>query len=360
MLQVEYCQFFGKDYPIYIGTSFFLLMQKLKPYIADKGVLLVTDKIVSKLYLKDILVDTKISNILILPMGEPAKSWENIEKILHQLINMAATRDYCIISLGGGVLGDMVGFAASIYMRGITWLHIPTTLLSQVDAAVGGKTGINFVQQKNLLGNFYHPAAIFMPLNALNSLPEREFIAGLAEVIKYGMACDIFFFAWLEQNINAILQREPYAIEYIVRRCCQLKSKIVAQDANDKHIRHCLNFGHTFAHALEQITEFKTYLHGEAVALGMLMATTLATKHAYLNQSIEIRLKKLICSLKLPINYPEKILNFQTLYQAMRLDKKAKLAQISFILPVTIGDVRIFTDIDKKLVKAAVKHYAKI
>ncbi len=245
-----------------------------------------------------------------------------------------------IIALGGGVVGDIAGFAASCYMRGIAFIQMPTTLLAQVDSSVGGKTGVNHPQGKNLIGAFHQPQMVLIDIDTLSTLPERELRAGLAEVIKYGAICDIDFFAWLEQNLPALLARDPAALIYAIGRCCELKAQIVAEDERESGRRAILNFGHTFAHAIEHCLGYGKWLHGEAVAAGMLMAAELSDLKA---SQIE-RLRALIVAAQLPQVAP--VIGVDQWLNTMGMDKKVQQNQLRFVLLKTLGDSFVSSAVD--------------
>lgn len=337
---------------IYVSQEF-LSAEFLRKYIKSTQVLIVTDSMVASLHLDPLLVVLQEYSVAVLelPLGEEHKSWSSVEKILQKLIACEYDRSATIISLGGGLIGDLTGLAAALFMRGISWLQLPTTLLAQVDAAIGGKTGCNFQGQKNLIGVFYQPQAVWIDINYLTSLPQRQFIAGMAEVIKYGVVCDAGFFCWLESNHAAILQREPQTLQYMVARCCALKQAIVDQDVYDNRQRMILNFGHSFGHALEVATDFKFYLHGEAVAIGMLLASRLAVKIGLLEQKILARLVDLLTSFGLDLQLRPEQFTLDMLHDYIRYDKKKRAGVLNFVLPCALGEAVIVPEHEINCVK---------
>lgn len=315
--------------------------------IPAKNILLVTDPTVAKLHLQTFLPSLNAYNVVILRLevNEQQKNWAAVETILTSLTQQQQDRSTTIVSFGGGVIGDLTGFAASLYMRGINWLQIPTTLMAQVDAAIGGKTGCNFLGHKNLIGTFYQPHAIVVDLDLLTTLPDREFIAGLAEVVKYGFVCDAEFFCWLESNVLQIMRREASALKYMVARCCTIKHAIVTADQREQKQRMILNFGHSFGHALEAATQYKSYLHGEAVAFGMLLASRLAVKIGLLDQVFLTRLVSLLTSFRLNLKFPNVLGEVDMLRDFMSHDKKKRAGVLNLVLPCGLGTAVIMSEL---------------
>lgn len=296
--------------------------------------LIVTNEVVAPLYadrLRSALSSfhRKIG-VLILPDGEIHKNWESVSKILDSMIDIGADRSSVIYALGGGVIGDLVGFAAAIYMRGVNFIQVPTTLLAQVDSSVGGKTGFNHAKGKNLIGAFHQPKSVWMDLTTLFSLPDREYRAGLAEMVKYGPIADPIFFAWLEQNANALADRDLWALGVAVRRSCQIKSAIVAADEREEGVRAALNFGHTFGHALEAGLGYGNLLHGEAVAMGMVMAVQASIFALGLHDVFLDRIQALLLRLGLPTRAPH--LQLDRFIELMIGDKKNLDGSIRYVL----------------------------
>lgn len=277
------------------------------------------------------------------PPGEASKSAARLSALYDQLVHMSADRRTVVISVGGGVVGDLAGFAAATYSRGIPLVQVPTTLLAQVDSSVGGKTGINHPRGKNLIGAFHQPLGVWIDTHTLTTLPDRDFRAGLAEVIKYGVIMDAAFFEWLEENMATIVARDPAALRYVVKRCCELKAAVVAEDERETTgLRAILNYGHTFAHAYEATTAYSALLHGEAVAVGMHCAAQLAGLLGMVDSAFPDRQAKLISDAGLSVRLPESIsVDNNDLWRCMHSDKKAVDGQVRFVLPTRPGHVEI-------------------
>ncbi len=273
--------------------------------------------------------------------GESFKTLATMQTILDKLVTSGANRDTTVIALGGGVVGDIAGFAAACYMRGVAFIQVPTTLLAQVDSSVGGKTGVNHEKGKNLIGAFHQPRVVLIDTDTLNTLPAREFRAGLAEVIKYGAICDPAFFAWLESNMIALLEKDPEVLAHAIQRSCELKAEVVAEDEREAGRRAILNFGHTFGHAIERCLGYGEWLHGEAVAAGMIMAAQLSGIAA----ADLSRLKELIAAAGLPTEAPA--IAGERWLEAMGMDKKALRKQLRFVLLRSLGEAYISADYDR-------------
>jgi 3-dehydroquinate synthase len=269
-------------------------------------------------------------HVLALPDGEAHKGWEALNQIFDLLLGKACDRRTVLVALGGGVVGDMTGFAAACYMRGVPFVQVPTTLLAQVDSSVGGKTAINHPLGKNMIGAFYQPVRVVCDLDTLQSLPARELSAGLAEVIKYGPIADMAFLDWIETHLDALLTRDPAALAWAVQRSCQIKAEVVGQDEREGGLRAILNFGHTFGHAIEAGLGFGEWLHGEAVGCGMVMAAHLSQRLGLVDVAFVQRLTQLIERAGLPIVGPA--LGVETYLHHMRVDKKAQAGDIRFVL----------------------------
>src|SRR6056297_1469277 len=313
-------------------------------------VLIVTDRIVAGYYLQP-LVQTLAEFTpaeIILPPGEQDKTMANWHEILEKLASMGAQRDATIVALGGGVIGDLAGFAAASYMRGISVVQAPTTLLAQVDAAIGGKTGFNLAAGKNLVGAFHQPTAVMVDVESLATLDERDYLAGLAEVVKYGAIRDADFIDWLEGNINPLLQRRADALEIAVARSAQHKIDVVEADEREAGQRALLNFGHTFGHAIETATGYTRYRHGEAVAIGMHLAARLSARLGMIPDEDADRLARLLASLGLPTDRPADVEPKQLLAH-MHLDKKNRGGRIRLILLDALGAAIIRDDIEPNL-----------
>jgi len=313
-------------------------------------VLIVTDRIVAGYYLQP-LVQTLAEFTpaeIILPPGEQDKTMANWHEILEKLASMGAQRDATIVALGGGVIGDLAGFAAASYMRGISVVQAPTTLLAQVDAAIGGKTGFNLAAGKNLVGAFHQPTAVMIDVESLATLDERDYLAGLAEVVKYGAIRDASFIDWLEGNIDSLLQRRADALEIAVARSAQHKIDMVEADEREAGQRALLNFGHTFGHAIETATGYTRYRHGEAVAIGMHLAARLSARLGMIADTDALRLTRLLASLGLPTDPPADVESKQLLAH-MHLDKKNRGGKIRLILLDALGAAIIRDDIEPNL-----------
>lgn len=307
-------------------------------------VLIVTEDQVAPHYLKPLEEAlTTLSSVdhLVLPAGEATKSINQWSSILDHLVSLNAQRDATIIALGGGVIGDLAGFAAASYMRGIGLIQIPTSLLAQVDAAIGGKTAVNHPMGKNLIGAFHAPKAIIIDPTTLTTLSERDYRAGLAEVIKYGAIGDLAFFEWLETNAKALARRDPVILEKAIRHSVMAKAGVVARDEKESGERALLNFGHTFGHAIEALTDYDTFRHGEAIAIGMVMAARLSEHHGYAPSSTKQRLEDLFKAVGLPTTLPESLGPVQMI-ERMRLDKKNRDNSIRFVLLAALGKAAVY------------------
>jgi 3-dehydroquinate synthase len=332
----------ARSYPIYIDSGLLTNSGLLSSHIRSKRVCIISNDIVAPLYLAQIKASLANFNIdeIILPDGEAEKSLANFEQIMSHLLLGSHGRDTTLIALGGGVIGDITGFAAACYQRGIDFIQIPTTVLSQVDSSVGGKTAVNHPLGKNMIGAFYQPKAVFIDLASLKTLPTREFNAGMAEVIKYGILGDAEFFAWLEQQIDAIKAGETKTLTRMIERCCQCKANIVAEDETEAGVRALLNLGHTFGHAIEADQGYGKWLHGEAVATGMVLAAKLAVAMNLLEVSDLRRIEALLSAFDLPLSAPENM-GFDEFICHMRRDKKNLAGKLRFILPTAIGKSEI-------------------
>jgi 3-dehydroquinate synthase len=334
----------NRSYPIYIGTN--LLEQKalFEPHLkSSTTVFIVSNTTVAPLYAKT-LINTlsqlgKTVRLLELPDGESFKDWQHLQLIFDELLAHGADRQSMIIALGGGVVGDMAGFGAASFMRGIRFIQVPTSLLAQVDSSVGGKTGINHPLGKNMIGAFHQPVAVIADLNTLRTLPPRELSAGLAEVIKHGAIADADFLDWIEANTSALLACDTDAMAHAVLRSCEIKSAVVSADEREGGIRATLNFGHTFGHAIESGLGYGEWLHGEAVGCGMVMAADLSVRLGHIGQADAQRLKRIIESMHLPIAPPK--LGSERFMELMRVDKKTEAGQIRYITLGSIGAARI-------------------
>ncbi|MDH3619645.1 MAG: 3-dehydroquinate synthase [Gammaproteobacteria bacterium] len=331
-----------RSYPIIIGRGLLDGNFDLGEFVRGKDCLVVSNETVAPLYYDRLLPNftgCDVSSIN-LPDGESFKTIATMQTILDRLVEARANRDVAVVALGGGVVGDISGFAAACYMRGVDFIQVPTTLLSQVDSSVGGKTGVNHPQGKNLVGAFHQPRVVLIDTDTLSTLPERELAAGLAEVIKYGAICDLEFFGWLEANMADLLARDADALAHAIRRCCELKAEVVAEDERESGRRAILNFGHTFGHAIEHCQGYGEWLHGEAVAAGMIMAARLSG----LDDHDVVRLTSLVAAAGLPTEPPAIVPD--DWLSAMGMDKKVQGRQLRFVLLDTLGDARVSSEYD--------------
>lgn len=339
----------SRAYPIIIGEDLLGVVDRFMPQDIGRSALIVTNHNVGEIYLDELR--SSLGNIfdcvydVILPDGEEFKTWENLNSIFDALLKNECDRKTVIFALGGGVVGDMAGFAASAYMRGISFVQVPTTLLAQVDSSVGGKTGINHPMGKNMIGAFYQPKLVICDYSALDTLSSREFSAGLAEVIKYGVIYDRDFLSWLELSVNSLRNRESASLSYAIRRCCEIKASVVRQDERESGLRAILNFGHTFGHAIEAGMGYGRWLHGEGVASGMVMAAELSKRLHLVDAEFVKRLIALIQSAGLPTKGPvlDAVDNASRYLELMRVDKKSEAGEIRFVLVDGPGNALVRT-----------------
>lgn len=329
-----------RSYPVVIESNILAKSKSLlAQYIHGKQVCIVTNETISPLYLKQLeasLCSSYDVSAVVLPDGEKYKNLDYLKAIFETLLYNAANRDVTLIALGGGVVGDMTGFAAASFMRGVNFIQIPTTLLAQVDSSVGGKTGVNHPLGKNMIGAFHQPVCVMIDVSLLKTLPERELSAGLAEVIKYGFILEPDFIAWLEDNMPDLLSLKETALIEAIGISCRAKANIVSADETEKGQRAILNLGHTFGHALESYYNYERYLHGEAVAIGMHMALQLSEKMHLIDESDLERGRKLLLQANLPI-MTEELIDTDTLIAFMKVDKKAQSGEIRLILLNHLG-----------------------
>lgn len=341
----------ARSYPIYIGEH--LLSQKdlLTQHIHGKQVIVVSNETVAPLYLDSLLVtlDSRQAQNIILPDGEEFKTLASIESIFHSLLSNRCARDTTLIALGGGVVGDITGFAAACYQRGVNFIQIPTTLLAQVDSSVGGKTGVNHALGKNMIGAFHQPQCVIADIATLHTLPERELSAGLAEVIKHGLLADYKFFIWLEENMQSLLDLDSTAIAYAIEQSCQCKAEVVASDEQEKSGRRALlNLGHTFGHAIETGMGYGVWLHGEAVACGMAIAAEFSARLGWLNTDDVEKVKRLLVAAKLPIDLPKE-LSVDRMFELMAVDKKVQNGKLNLVLLQQLGNAVLTHSFDHDL-----------
>lgn len=341
-----------RSYPIFIGADLLSQRELFAPYITGRRVAIVTNETVAPLYLKPI--ETLLAQYnpiaVVLPDGEEYKTLSVLERVFTALLEARCDRKTTIVALGGGVIGDMAGFAAASYQRGIPFIQVPTTLLSQVDSSVGGKTGVNHALGKNMIGAFYQPRAVVIDTRTLATLPDKELSAGLAEVIKYGLISDAEFFAWLENNMDALLAREPNALALAIERSCRNKADVVARDEREGGLRALLNFGHTFGHAIETGAGYGAWLHGEAVGAGMAMAADLSHRLGWLPAKDVQRVERLLARARLPVRGAD--LAVERYLDLMAVDKKVEGGQLRLVLLKAIGDAVITADVPQAQLQA--------
>jgi 3-dehydroquinate synthase len=326
-----------RSYPIYIGSGLLEDKKIITSHIKTKTICIVSNTTVSKLYLeniKNLLDDYQVLEAII-DDGEEFKNYDSLNHIYTKLLEKQCNRDTTILALGGGVVGDIAGYAAASFLRGIPFIQIPTTLLAQVDSSVGGKTGINHLLGKNMIGAFYQPQAVVIDLNVLKTLDKRQISAGLAEVIKYGLIWDKDFFKYLETNIDNLKQLDVEHLEHVIYRSCEIKAKVVSEDEKESGIRAILNLGHTFGHAIENCLGYGEWLHGEAVGCGMVLAAKMSLAQGWLSESEFDQVKDLISRANLPIEKPK--IEYKNFIGAMKLDKKNKDKEIYLVLQQGIG-----------------------
>ena len=336
-----------RSYPIYIGTGLLNQADLISRHVHGRSALVVTNSTVAPLYLEPVQKALDSANIrhdeLILEDGEQHKTLASVETVIDLLLSNRHDRHTTVIALGGGVVGDIAGFAASIYQRGVNFIQIPTTLLSQVDSSVGGKTGVNHPLGKNMIGAFFQPKCVIADIGTLNTLPARELSAGLAEVIKYGLICDADFFKWLEDNIAGLSNLDQDLLAQAVLVSCQNKARVVEQDERESGLRAILNLGHTFGHAIETVMGYGKWLHGEAVAAGMVMAIDLSIREGRIDEDVRQRGVALLQQAGLQV-IPPKDISVEQYLEAMSIDKKAVDGQIKLVLLNAIGEAFVSAD----------------
>lgn len=340
-----------RSYPIYIGEQLFAQVD-IAGLIKGRQVMIVTNETIAPLYLaalRDQLPALQVDEV-ILPDGESFKTLDTLNLIFDALLEMRHNRTTTLIALGGGVIGDMTGFAAASYQRGVDFIQIPTTLLSQVDSSVGGKTGVNHPRGKNMIGAFYQPKAVLADTDVLKTLPKRELAAGLAEVIKYGLIYDVEFLAWLEQNIDGLNACDPELLAYAIKRSCEIKAEVVAQDERESGIRAILNLGHTFGHAIETEQGYGNWLHGEAVGAGMWMAADLSHRLGWISAGDLARTETLLRRANLPVRAPENM-SPERFIELMSLDKKVLDGRIRLVLLKQLGEAVVTDSADPDLLR---------
>jgi 3-dehydroquinate synthase len=350
-----------RSYPVYIGSGLLSQSELLTNHIKSKQVVVVTNETIAPLYLPAVLKNLQnfVVETVILPDGEQFKTLDFVSQIFDKLLSSKFSRNATLIALGGGVIGDIGGFAAACYQRGIPFLQIPTTLLAQVDSSVGGKTGVNHPLGKNMIGAFYQPQCVIADTDSLDTLDDRQLAAGLAEVIKYGLIRDAEFFDWLEDNIEALLSRDKCSLAYAIERSCTNKAEIVAEDETETGVRATLNLGHTFGHAIETGAGYGQYLHGEAVAIGICQAVDLSWRIGLLSYEADVaRIIALLKKAGLPVYPPEQIDSEQFL-ELMAVDKKNVDGQIRLILLQKIGRATLPVYVAREQLEMTLKTYGR-
>ena len=334
-----------RSYPIFIGQSLITQAELFAPYIKGRQVMIVTNTTVAPLYLDKVKSSLTAFDVdeVILPDGEEYKNLDTLNLIFDALLEKRHNRTTTLIALGGGVVGDMTGFAASCYQRGVDFIQVPTTLLSQVDSSVGGKTAVNHPMGKNMIGAFYQPKCVIADISTLNTLPQRELSAGIAEVVKYGLICNSEFYQWLEQNMEALANYDDVVLATAVELSCLDKAAVVAEDEKEGGIRAILNFGHTFGHAIETNQGYGVWLHGEAVAAGMVMAADMSWRLGNITQVEVHELQRLLKQAKLPCVPPIEMSN-QDFIELMQVDKKVLDGQLRLVLLSSIGKAVVTSD----------------
>lgn len=349
-----------RSYPIHIGSGLLRDASLFLPHIHGQQVFVISNEIVAPLYLK------KLKQTLaphfdiaehILPDGEQTKSLSQMERVMTSMLEVPCDRSATVIALGGGVVGDLSGFSAACYQRGVNFIQVPTTLLSQVDSSVGGKTGVNHPLGKNMIGAFYQPQVVVIDTDTLSTLDEREFSAGMAEVIKYGLLGDVDFLHWLEANIEVVMSRQPDMIAEVIERSCQNKADIVSQDEKEKGVRALLNLGHTFGHAIENGKGYGEWLHGEAVGLGMLMAADLSERMGWITQSDVARVEFLLKAARLPSDSVDGI-SAKKLRALMDVDKKNIAGHLRLVLLEALGRAKIVESPSEPLLIETLNKYS--
>jgi 3-dehydroquinate synthase len=350
MTQVVQVDLGGRSYPIHIGPDLLTRRELYRPHIRGAQVMVVTNETVAPHYLDKVrgALDSYRVEQVILPDGEEFKNLGILDRVFTALLEKRFNRSCCLIALGGGVVGDMTGFAAACYQRGVDFIQVPTTLLAQVDSSVGGKTGVNHVLGKNMIGAFHQPRCVLADTATLETLDDRQLSAGIAEIVKYGLIQDVAFFGWLEANMARLLAHDTDALIYAIKRSCQCKADIVAADERESGKRALLNLGHTFGHAIETGTGYGQWLHGEAVAAGIAMAADLSNRHGWLTANEVERIRTLLARARLPVNPPDEISQGRFL-ELMSVDKKADDRGLRLILMDAIGKAKICSDFDQGL-----------
>ncbi len=343
-----------RSYVIRIGSGLLdRIGGQLQESVLGSRIAVITNSVVRPLYgeqIQDILEASGFRvRVVEIADGEIHKTLATAERLYDELIDFRMDRTSAIVALGGGVIGDLAGFTAATYMRGIPFINIPTTLLAQVDSAIGGKTGVDHPKGKNLIGAFYQPRAVFCDLDVLQTLPEKELIAGMAEVVKYGVIVDANFFSFLESHLSAILQQESSAMMEVIRSSCEVKAHVVEEDEREAGLRAILNYGHTLGHTVESLTGYSRYIHGEAVSMGMVAAAKIAREMGLCDAGVVERIATLLQNIGLPVRFPE--IDVERALKILSHDKKVRDGKVRFVLPERIGKVVIRDDVPPDLIR---------
>jgi 3-dehydroquinate synthase len=346
-----------RSYPILIGEGLLQQPELVRQHVVARDILIVSNTTVAPLYLESLAAALGGARVVeaILPDGEAHKMLATVSRVLDVLVANRFGRDCTVVALGGGVVGDMAGFAASCYQRGVPYVQVPTTLLAQVDSSVGGKTGVNHPGGKNLIGAFHQPSAVLADTSTLATLPVRELRAGLAEVIKYGLICDAPFFDWLEANMDGLLAADPTALAHVIQRSCEIKAQIVGRDEREHGDRALLNLGHTFGHAVESATHYTQLLHGEAIGAGLLMAAAMSHECGFIEAAQVERLRLLLEQVGLPVKIdgvPPGVA-----LEHMRIDKKVQGGRMRLVLLRAIGDAFVTADYPEPALQRTLSAY---
>jgi 3-dehydroquinate synthase len=346
-----------RSYPILIGESLLSHPELFRQHLPARNILIVSNPTVAPLYMEPLKAALEGAHVVeaLVPDGETHKTLATVARILDVLVTNRFGRDCMVVALGGGVVGDMAGFAASCYQRGVAYVQVPTTLLAQVDSSVGGKTGVNHPGGKNLIGAFHQPSAVVADTATLTTLPARELRAGLAEVIKYGLICDAVFLAWLEEHVDELLAADPTALAHVIQRSCQIKAQIVGRDEREQGDRALLNLGHTFGHAVESATHYNQWLHGEAVGAGLLMAAAMSHECGLIDGGDVERVRRLLVRMGLPVRIggvsPEVAL------EHMKIDKKVQAGRMRLVLLRALGDSFVTADYPEAALQRTLDSY---
>ncbi|CUR53333.1 3-dehydroquinate synthase [Buchnera aphidicola] len=347
-----------RSYYIYIGKNFLKTREIKNLFSINTKHILIMDQVVQKLLSKEFFSDFPIfkkkTNVIVLKEGENYKNLHTVEKIISILLKKKCNRDTTLIALGGGVIGDITGFVASIYQRGISFIQIPTTLLAQVDSSIGGKTGVNHILGKNMIGSFWQPLGVFINLEFLKYLPKKQILSGISEIIKYSIIFDKKFFIWLEKNIFSLLNLEEKALQYCIYKCCCFKTKIIESDEMENSQRALLNLGHSFAHVIETFMGYGSWLHGYAVSAGIIYSAYVSYILNFLSKDILFRIISIFKKIKLPLRGPNN-LNALKYVELLKYDKKNSHGNICLILPHNLENVKIHKSIDSKIIIQAIE-----